>query len=159
MTPPHYTNSQNSIISFDYNWFLGKNLSNLVSPDLKLHYPYCHNLHRGIWLVQFSKLELSMGKTFVFMSYLWELINSKRVPWLGPYPLFLSGIQRFPERSFTLSYKWIIINSSWNITYILLYLKRYITKECSYQINQIGFMTKNWTNFEANTNDIVIEHQ
>ena len=31
LTPPHYTNSQNSIISFGYLcWFLSKNLSNFV---------------------------------------------------------------------------------------------------------------------------------
>ena len=38
-------NSQSSIISFDYSWFLGKTLSNFVSADLKIHNPYCHNLH------------------------------------------------------------------------------------------------------------------
>ena len=42
LTPSHYTNSQNSIISFDYSWFLGKNLSNFIYPDLKLHNLYCH---------------------------------------------------------------------------------------------------------------------
>ena len=31
MTAGHYTNSQNSIISFNYSWFLCKNLSNFVS--------------------------------------------------------------------------------------------------------------------------------
>ena len=25
LTPPHYTNLQNSMISFDYSWFLAKN--------------------------------------------------------------------------------------------------------------------------------------
>ena len=43
MTAYHYTNSQNSIISFGYAcWFLSKNLSNSVSPNLKLHNRYCH---------------------------------------------------------------------------------------------------------------------
>ena len=46
LTPPHYTIYQNSIISFDYSWFLGKNISNFVFPNyLKLHNLYCHNLH------------------------------------------------------------------------------------------------------------------
>ena len=31
LTPPHYTNLQNSMISFDYSRFLAKNLSNFVS--------------------------------------------------------------------------------------------------------------------------------
>ena len=31
MTSRHYSNSQNSIILFDYSWFLAKNLSNFVS--------------------------------------------------------------------------------------------------------------------------------
>ena len=44
MTAPHYTNSQNSIISFEYSWFLGKNISNFVSPDLKIHNLYCHTV-------------------------------------------------------------------------------------------------------------------
>ena len=34
---PHYSNSQNSIIS------TGTNLSNFVAPIWKLHNPYCHN--------------------------------------------------------------------------------------------------------------------
>ena len=42
LTPPHYNNSQNSIIFFGCR-FLGENLSNFVSPDLKLHNRYCHN--------------------------------------------------------------------------------------------------------------------
>ena len=42
LTPPHYTNLQNSMISFDYSWFLAKNLSNFVSLPWKLHNSYCH---------------------------------------------------------------------------------------------------------------------
>ena len=42
LKPPHYTNSQNSMVSFYYNWFLAKNLSNLVSLSWKLHNRYCH---------------------------------------------------------------------------------------------------------------------
>ena len=34
---------QLSIISFDYSWFLDKNLSNFVSLPGKLHNRYCHN--------------------------------------------------------------------------------------------------------------------
>ena len=37
-----YTISQNSRITFDYSWFLAKNLSNFVSLPWKLHNRYCH---------------------------------------------------------------------------------------------------------------------
>ena len=30
------------MISFDYSWFLAKNLSNFVSLPWKFHNPYCH---------------------------------------------------------------------------------------------------------------------
>ena len=43
MTAHHYSNSQNSIISFDYSSFLAKNLSNFISLPWKLHNRYCHN--------------------------------------------------------------------------------------------------------------------
>ena len=43
LTPPHYTNSQNSMISFEYSWFLAKNISNFVSLPWNLHNRYCHN--------------------------------------------------------------------------------------------------------------------
>ena len=41
MTHHHYSNSQNSIISFDYSWFLTKNLFNFVYFPWKLHNRYC----------------------------------------------------------------------------------------------------------------------
>ena len=47
LTPPHYTNSRSSIISFYYRWFLAQNFSNFVSLPWKLHNQYCHNLLRG----------------------------------------------------------------------------------------------------------------
>ena len=45
LTPPHYINLQNSMISFDYSWFLAKNLSNFVSLPWKFHNRYCHRAH------------------------------------------------------------------------------------------------------------------
>ena len=47
MTARQYSNSQNSIISFDFSWFLAKNLSNFVSLPWKLHNRYCHN-HQAV---------------------------------------------------------------------------------------------------------------
>ena len=43
LTARHYSNSQNSIILFDYSWFLPKNLSNFLSLPWKLNNRYCHN--------------------------------------------------------------------------------------------------------------------
>ena len=42
MTARHYSNSQNLVISFEYSWFLAKNLSNFVSLPWKLHNRKCH---------------------------------------------------------------------------------------------------------------------
>ena len=56
MTARHYSNSQNSIISFDYSWFLAKNLSSFVSLPWKLHNRYCHseNATKQIERISFS---------------------------------------------------------------------------------------------------------
>ena len=43
LTACHYSNSPNLVISFDYSWFLAKNLSNFVSLPWKLLNRYCHN--------------------------------------------------------------------------------------------------------------------
>ena len=45
LTAPHYSNSQNLVISFEYSWFLAKNLSNFVSLNWKLHNQECHSKH------------------------------------------------------------------------------------------------------------------
>ena len=44
LTAPHYSNFQNLVISFEYSWFLAKNLSNFVSLPWKLHNRECHIL-------------------------------------------------------------------------------------------------------------------
>ena len=46
LTAPHYSNFQNLVISFEYSWFLAKNLSNFVSLPWKLHNRECHNPHK-----------------------------------------------------------------------------------------------------------------
>ena len=43
LTPLHYSNSRNSIISFDNSSFSGKSLSNFVFLSWKLLNRYCHN--------------------------------------------------------------------------------------------------------------------
>ena len=42
LTAPHYSNFQNLVISFEYSWFLAKNLTNFVSLHWKLHNRYCN---------------------------------------------------------------------------------------------------------------------
>ena len=49
LTAPHYSNFQNLAISFEYSWFLAKNLTNFVSLPWKLHNQKCHNV--GMYLV------------------------------------------------------------------------------------------------------------
>ena len=44
MTTRHYSNSQNLVISFEYSWFLAKNISNFVSLPWKLYNRKCHNV-------------------------------------------------------------------------------------------------------------------
>ena len=43
LTAPHYSNFQNLVISFEYSWFLAKNLSNFLSLPWKLHNRECHS--------------------------------------------------------------------------------------------------------------------
>ena len=43
LTASHYSNFQNLVVSFEYSWFLTKNLSNFVSLPWKLHNRYCYN--------------------------------------------------------------------------------------------------------------------
>ena len=45
LTAPHYSNFQNLVISYEYSWFLAKNLSNFASIPWKLHNRECHNLN------------------------------------------------------------------------------------------------------------------
>ena len=47
LTAPHYSNFQNLVISFEYGWFLAKNLSNFVSLPWKLHNRECHNFRHN----------------------------------------------------------------------------------------------------------------
>jgi hypothetical protein len=46
LTARHYSNSQSSIISLDYSWFLAKNLSKFVSLPWKLHNRYCQSWYK-----------------------------------------------------------------------------------------------------------------
>jgi len=44
LTAHQFSNSQNSMNSFYYSWFLAKNLSNFVSLSCKLNNPYYHSV-------------------------------------------------------------------------------------------------------------------
>ena len=50
-TPPHCTNSQNSIIAFNNTLFLAQKLSKFVSLPWKLHNRYCHNEHTSLMML------------------------------------------------------------------------------------------------------------
>ena len=67
---PHYTNLQNSIISFEYVcWLLAKNLSNFVSLPWKLNNRYCHTMHNGfryfVWY--FHKIFLNYNSFYRYI--------------------------------------------------------------------------------------------
>ena len=97
-------------------WFLGKNLSNFVSPDLKLHNMYCHKYRWGWWYypcqVHYSSKKSSFP-TFdqtdqrptenwnqieshsncrKFSEY-WRMYygNWRKTPWIWNWPLERSG--------------------------------------------------------------------
>ena len=71
----HQMETQNLVISFDYSWFLGKNLYNFIPPVWKLHNPYCHAKHfeRECSLLYLSRitscLHLLMIKQVVYRFY------------------------------------------------------------------------------------------
>ena len=75
LTPPHYINLQNSMISFDYSWFLAKNHSNFVTLPRKLHNRYCHNVHiliENIFLGHGNQME-------VMENWLWLNISDQHI--------------------------------------------------------------------------------
>ena len=81
-SPPHYTNSQNSMISFDCSWFLAKNLSSFVSLPWKLHNRYCPTLHAKLsgskFEVNFLSCVQTNDQSTKFSLQIFDLIFS---PW------------------------------------------------------------------------------
>ena len=75
LTPPHYTNSQNSLISVDCSWFLGKNISNFEPPAWKLDNPYYHDVH-FVWT--FSECK---SQSFLVNGSFY-LLNIQHLHWL-----------------------------------------------------------------------------
>ena len=57
----------NLVISFDYSWFLAKNLSNFVSPSWKLNNPYYHNVY--------------LAQTKMTESEMFTLSTCNEMPW------------------------------------------------------------------------------
>ena len=68
LTARHHFNSPNLVISFDYSWFLAKNLSSFVSLLWKLHNRYCHNCRS---LLTASLLWTSSGKPKGLLNNIW----------------------------------------------------------------------------------------
>ena len=81
LTARSYSSSPNLVISFDYSWFLAKNVSNFVPPAWKLHNRYCHS----IYIVQLSPLWNSkvftkvVGNMFALHTYLLSLEKSRSI--------------------------------------------------------------------------------
>ena len=72
LTALHYSNFQNLVISFEYSWFLAKNLSNFVSLPWKLHNRYCHNLHTYVQtIVSVNQwfFRITMCSTWLIITY------------------------------------------------------------------------------------------
>ena len=65
LTARHYSDSPNLVISFDYSWFLAKNLSNLVSFPWKLYNRHCHSLHVPFQILHlgFETFGCNLGST------------------------------------------------------------------------------------------------
>ena len=70
LTAPHYSNFQNLVTSFEYSWFLPKNLPNFVSLPWKLHNRECHNKH--------VKVESNSVKPAVHTTVLLRISSSLR---------------------------------------------------------------------------------
>ena len=77
LTPPQYTNSQNSII---FCWLLRKNLSNFVHPACKLDNPYYHTASHNLKEVQIASF--SLPKHGITTSSSWAM----HIAYKGPAP-------------------------------------------------------------------------
>ena len=104
LTPSHYTNLQNSMISFDCSWFVAKNLSNFISLPWTFHNRYCHNMH--IWHSKqfFTIYNKAVGPTCISKSkvLIWNLdgwigLSQKQLKWfqnsfLWGFPMIIKNI-------------------------------------------------------------------
>ena len=119
LTPPHYTNSQNSMISFDYCWFLAKNLSNFVYLSWKLPIPhlnivllYARVPHRyygrnlnGLCLIlkTYIFLENHISITYSVHISAWSIgINRKIALFLNPFLLLWQKWEMWKKLPFDL---------------------------------------------------------
>ena len=68
----HQMETQNLVISFDYSWFLAKNLAYAECPIMKFHYRHSSSVHRYfLWLYNiYSQIQLSN----VCWIYSWNLV-------------------------------------------------------------------------------------
>ena len=71
MTNRHRMKTLNLVISFDYSWFLAKNLSSFVPLPWKLHNRYCHNLEQYNYMINHEYYTLaSLENTKVYQQHL-----------------------------------------------------------------------------------------
>ena len=105
-------------ISFDYSWFLAKNLSNLVSLPWKLHNRYCHKLRPNL---HFLSRRLTSDKFFTHLN-----------GWKGIFCEMKKVILTF-----------ICTMPVWALTFALSYSMHYITVYIS-QIKANMLVFKEW---------------
>ena len=74
LTASHYSNFQNLVISFEYSWFLAKNLSNFVSLPWKLHNRECHSLQSADLWPFYSKINYKIALHYIFF-FTFQLSN------------------------------------------------------------------------------------
>ena len=139
MTARHYSNSQNSIITYDYSWFLARNISNFVSLPWKPHNRYFHkckytlgqgrsnvvracyrNIVNRIVLMEYNlfsfrhkkKLLLPLNlSNFYFYSFFYLIPCAKllKVSWFQNVPLVSSFQPKYQFDQFTNEKIWQIL--------------------------------------------------
>ena len=107
LTAPHYSNFQNFVISFEYSWFLAKNLSNFVSLHWKLHNRECHTQHS--WYLTCHCLICTRLKSDTFEIYkrYFEWLCGKPLPFIySKRPVFITVFPRIVSVENILFWQW-----------------------------------------------------
>ena len=96
----HYPNFQNSIISFDYSWFLGKNISNFVSLPWKLNNWYCHIIHPiNLGTYQCSNIR-GLGNVVIYNLFISSLANMSTLSENCPSSKAIQSFSSFSSRTY-----------------------------------------------------------
>ena len=111
LTPTHYTNLQNSIISFDSSWFSAKNLSNFVSFPWKLHNRHCHDRHIADFFFSFSLYQegLTQMTKVISIHEVWFTFGSIKSPAIH------INCTTMPKRQWGAGIVYLLVLSSWKV--------------------------------------------